>query len=538
MDGNGDGIGDLKGILSKLDYLKWLGVEVVWLSPIYKSPNDDMGYDISDYRSLNPELGTMADFDQLLSGLHQRGMRLIMDLVVNHTSDEHEWFRRSRETRDNAYRDYYIWRAKPNNWSSFFGGPAWTLDERTGEYYLHLFSTKQPDLNWDNPRVRTEIYEMMRWWLDKGVDGFRMDVIGCISKVPGLPDAPGKGELEWGGPFFLNGPHVHEYLQDMQAEVLSHYDVMTVGETLSVTPEQALEYTGFTRGELSMVFQFELMGIDAGTDGKWDLKDWKVSEFKRISSRWQTELYGHGWNTLYLSNHDQPRQVSRFGDDGKYRVESAKMLATLLHTLQGTPFIYQGEEIGMTNVCFDSIEDYRDIETLNWYKEQIAKGERSVAEIMRSIHAKGRDNARTPMQWTGAPNGGFSIRPPWLPVNPNYRTVNVEKQRADAHSVLNYYRALIRLRKENLVLVYGDYTVLNPEDETTYAFVRRLDDLWVLTVLNFTPDQQTFVAAPGQLPASLRLVLSNYPGGERTVEKPFHLRPYEARVYLTVAERR
>ncbi|WP_240986354.1 glycoside hydrolase family 13 protein [Acididesulfobacillus acetoxydans] len=535
MDSNGDGIGDLKGILAKLDYLKWLGVDVVWFSPIYESPNNDMGYDISDYRSIMAQFGTMADFDRLLSGLHQREMRLVMDLVVNHTSDEHEWFRQARAAKDNPYRDYYIWRQKPNNWSSFFGGSAWELDEKTNEYYLHLFSAKQPDLNWDNPRVRAEIHDLMRWWLDKGVDGFRMDVIGCISKTPGLPDAPEGGKLAWGGAFFLNGPRVHEYLREMNAEVLSHYDVMTVGETLSVTPKEALEYTGFNRAELNMVFQFELMDIDSGPGGKWDVRDWQVSEFKRICSRWQRELYGRGWNSLYLNNHDQPRMVSRFGQDGKYRVESAKMLATLLHTLQGTPFIYQGEEIGMTNVCFERIEDYRDIETINWYKEQMAQGERPVKEIMRSICAKSRDNARTPMQWSEAAHGGFTTGIPWLRVNPNYRTLNVEQERADADSVLNYYRRLIRFRRENPVVVYGDYTLLEPEDETVYAFTRRLGEVCLLTVLNFTAGEQTFASPSGLLPDNLRLVLCNYAGGETSVGPTLHLRPYEARVYLTAA---
>ncbi|WP_067621733.1 glycoside hydrolase family 13 protein [Alicyclobacillus acidiphilus] len=532
MDGNGDGIGDLKGIIGKLDYLRWLGVDVIWLCPIYKSPNDDMGYDISDYRAIMDEFGTMDDFEQMLVGIHERGMKLVMDLVVNHTSDEHEWFVQSRASRDNPYRDYYIWRDRPNNWASFFGGSAWELDGRTGQYYLHLFSRKQPDLNWENPKVRSEIYDMMRWWLDKGVDGFRMDVINCISKVPGLPDAPGEGGLAWGGAFFLNGPRVHEYLKEMHTEVLSRYDVMTVGETLSVTPEQALEYVGFDRAELNMVFQFEMMDIDAGPGGKWDLKSWKLSEFKRIFSRWQTALAGSGWNSLYLNNHDQPRLVSRFGNDGRYRIESAKMLATLLHTLQGTPFVYQGEEIGMTNVHFDSIDQYRDIETINWYNEQVAKGERSVDEIVKSIHAKGRDNSRTPMQWSSAHNAGFSDGLPWLQVNENYREINVEQQLADPDSVLHYYRRLIQLRKRHPVMVYGNYDLLYPADEKIYAFVRELGNAALLTVLNFTDEQQVFLCPEHLCPKGFELVLSNYEVGDANLPTRLSLRPYEARVFI------
>lgn len=536
MDSNGDGIGDLKGILSKLDYLKWLGVDVVWLSPIYKSPNDDMGYDISDYQSIMDEFGTMDDFDQVLSGLHQRGIKLVMDLVVNHTSDEHEWFLQSRSSKDNPYRDYYIWRKKPNNWLSFFSGSVWELDKGTNEYYLHLFSAKQPDLNWENSNVRNEIYEMMRWWLDKGVDGFRMDVINCISKDPALPDAPGEGELVWGGSFFFNGPRVHEYLQEMNAEVLSKYDTMTVGETLDVTPEQALDYVGLDRSELNMVFQFEMMDIDAQMGDKWDLRKWKLSEFKQIFSRWQTALYNRGWNSLYLNNHDQPRLVSRFGNDGAYRVQSAKMLATLLHTLQGTPFVYQGEEIGMTNVQFEGIEDYRDIETINWYNEQMVKGDKSADEIMKSIYAKGRDNARTPMQWSEAQHGGFSSGVPWLQVNPNYREINVDSQISDDDSVLHYYRALMKLRKENPVIIYGDYTLLNPEDEVIYAFRRQLGKTRLLTILNFTSEEQTYVAEANDVSGELKLSLCNYVCKEKTLHLPLHLRPYEARVYLAVAE--
>jgi oligo-1,6-glucosidase len=457
---------------------------------------------------------------------------------VNHTSDEHSWFVESRSDKDNRYRDYYIWRPNvdektPNNWSSFFSGPAWQLDEHTNEYYLHLFSTKQPDLNWENPEVRKEIYDMMRWWLDKGVDGFRMDVINCISKVPSLPDAPNTApdELGWGGQYFINGPRVHDYLQEMNREVLSQYDVMTVGETLSVTPEDVLQYVGFDSGELNMVFQFELMDIDSGPGGKWDVQPWSLVEFKRIFTRWQIGLYNRGWNSLYLNNHDQPRLVSRFGNDRDYHVESAKMLATLLHTLQGTPFIYQGEEIGMTNVQFGSIDEYRDIETLNWYAGELSK-ERQPSELMQSIYAKGRDNARTPMQWTDESAAGFSSGEPWLQVNSNYPEINVQRQTDDPNSIVNYYRQLIELRKKHLVTVYGDYKLLNPSDVAIYAFQRRLGQDQLITVLNFTPEPQIFKWEAEIPMIEFELLLCNYPGNHRDDADILTLRPYEARVYL------
>lgn len=539
MDSNGDGIGDLSGITSKLNYLKWLGVDVIWLSPIYQSPNDDMGYDISDYCAIMDEFGSMADFHRLLESIHDRGMKLVLDLVVNHTSDEHEWFVQSRSAKDTPYRDYYIWRPNtdgrpPNNWRSFFGGSVWELDEATNEYFLHLFSVKQPDLNWENPEVRQKVYDMMRFWLDKGIDGFRMDVINAISKASGFPDAPSgeKGELHWGGDLFLNGPRVHEFLQEMHREVLSHYNVMTVGETLSVTPGQALQYVGFDRLELNMVFQFELMDIDSGAGGKWDIRPWRLSDLKRIMTKWQVALHGKGWNSLYLNNHDQPRLVSRFGDDGRYRMESAKMLATMLHTLQGTPFIYQGEEIGMTNVRFDDIDDYRDIETIRWYQEQVASTNRTTADIMASIYAKGRDNARTPMQWSGAKNAGFSSGEPWLHVNDNYPDINVERELGNENSVLHYYRKLIQLRKRHLVLVYGDYTLLDPDDEATYSFVRSDGDTQMLTVLNFTSDEQV-LKWPQEWPRlRTQLLLCNYDNEVVDDSSRIRLRPYEARVYL------
>jgi len=543
MDSNGDGIGDLQGIISRLDYLQWLGIDVLWLSPVYESPNTDNGYDISDYRAIMAEFGNMEDFDCLLSGLHERNMKLMMDLVVNHTSDEHEWFRMARSKKDSPYRDYYIWRPNrdgkfPNNWASFFGGSVWKLEEQTNEYYLHLFASSQPDLNWENPQVRNEIYGMMRWWLDKGVDGFRMDVINAISKTPGLPDAPYTGgeEFQWGGSLFLSGPRVHEYLQEMNERVLAHYDLMTVGETLSVTPSEALQYVGVDRGELHMLFQFELMDIDAGAGGKWDVRGWRLSEFKSIMSRWQTELYGRGWNSLYLNNHDQPRVVSRFGNDKQFWAESAKMLATMLHTLQGTPFVYQGEEIGMTNVRFEKIEDYRDIETLNWYNEQVTRLGRDSGEALEAIHFKGRDNARTPLQWNDTQNAGFTAGVPWIQVNSNYQEINVEKQRSDPHSIVNYYRRLIELRRNFPVIVYGDYTELARDDETIYAFVRHLDGSSLFTILNFSAESYTIHFTAEDIPRIPRvsaLLISNYERVDQALTSSMHLRPYEARVYMS-----
>lgn len=537
MDSNGDGIGDIRGIISKLDYLKLLGVDVIWLSPVYKSPNDDNGYDISDYRNIMDEFGTMADWEEMLEGIHKSGMKLIMDLVVNHSSDELAWFQASRSSKDSPYRDYYIWRPgregglEPNNWVSFFGGSAWQYDEATDEYYLHLFSRKQPDLNWENPALRQEIYEMMDFWLQKGIDGFRMDVINCISKTPGLPSV-GDGRLAWGGEHFMNGPRIHEFLQEMNREVLSKYDIMTVGEMPGVTVEQAKLYTAEDRRELQMVFQVEHMDVDSGPGGKWDLKPWTLRELRDVLHKWQTGLAEEGWNSLYLNNHDQPRMVSRFGDDGRYRKESAKMLATLLHTLKGTPFIYQGEELGMTNVRFESIEQYRDIETLNMYREQVHEQGRDPDAVMRSIYAKGRDNARTPMQWNDSANAGFTTGTPWIEVNRNYVSVNAEEAIADPDSVFHYYRKLIQLRKNNGIMVYGRYDLILEEHEQIYAYTRSLGGEKWLIMLNFSADEADF-----ELPDHLRhrdreVMIANY--ADVDAKQPigrFTLRPYEARVY-------
>jgi len=536
-DSNEDGIGDLKGITQKLDYLKKLGIDIIWLSPVYKSPNEDNGYDISNYQDIMDEFGTMEDMEELLVKIHKRGMKLIMDLVANHTSDEHLWFIESRSSKDSPYRDFYIWKKgkngqPPNNWESYFGGSTWEYDETTNEYYLHLFSKKQPDLNWENPRVREEIYQMMNWWLDKGIDGFRMDTVNMFSKVPGLPDGKIIKGYKYGdgSPYFLNGPRIHEYLQEMNKKVLSKYDIMTVGETPGVTPEIAIKYVNKDRRELNMVFQFELMELDQQPENKWEPREWNLVELKEIFTKWCEGLKEKGWNSLYMSNHDRPRMVSRFGDDKKYRIESAKMLATLLHTLPGTPYIYQGEEIGMTNVAFDNIEDYRDIETLNFYREMTKKGF-SKEKIMEATHRISRDNARTPMQWSDSPNAGFTTGAPWIKVNPNYPEINVAKDLKDSNLIFYYYQKLIQLRKENLIIVYGDYQPILENDEHVYAYLRTIDQGRLLIILNFFADSVTF-----NLPANINykdkeVLISNYNiEGEEDL-KEILLRPYEARVY-------
>lgn len=537
MDSNGDGIGDLQGIISRLDYLKDLGIDVLWLSPIYESPNDDNGYDISNYQEIMREFGTMKDFDDLLSAVHERNMRLIMDLVVNHTSDEHQWFVESRKSKDAEYRDYYIWRpgtaeGPPNNWGSMFGGSAWAYDETTDEYYLHLFSPKQPDLNWDSPRVRKDIFDMMRWWLDKGIDGFRMDVINLISKDAQMLSAPKPegAKYAWGGQYFTDGPHVHEFLQEMYESVLSKYDIMSVGETGGVTIDQAKLYSGEERRELDMVFQFDHMALDE-TGNKWNVTPWKLSDLKQVMNRWQNELDGVAWNSLYLNNHDQPRSVSRFGNDTEYRVESAKMLATFLHLHQGTPFIYQGEEIGMTNVALEGIEEYRDLEIHNLWRDRVINGGEEPSVVMKAIHAKGRDNARTPMQWNGAQNGGFSHGEPWIKVNPNYTQINVETAQNDPNSVLNYYKKLIRLRKSHPIMVYGKYRLIENGDSKIYAFTRKLDDELWLVVCNFSNSCQSFETPMWISVSGAETILSTYDEDVEEMSTSLVLKPYEARCY-------
>ena len=534
-DANGDGIGDLRGITQKLDYLKELGVSVIWLSPVYKSPNDDNGYDISNYQDIMDEFGTLADWRELIAGMHARGIKMVMDLVVNHTSDEHRWFQESRTSKDNPYRDYYIWRPakdgrEPNNWKSFFSGSAWQFDETTGEYYLHLFSKKQPDLNWENPNVRQEVFDMMHWWLKQGVDGFRMDVINLISKRPGLPDIPpvNADRYQFNGDYYANGPRLLEFLDEMKRNVLSKYDLITVGETPFVTTQHAIDMTNEDTGALNMVFQFEHMDIDGDRS---HARAWKLTELKRVMSRWQKDLENRGWNSIYLNNHDQPRLVSRFGNDTQYRVESAKMLATFIHLQQGTPYVYQGEEIGMTNVAFDSIHDYQDIESLNLYKELVGEKGLNPNEALALIRAKGRDNARTPMQWDASRNAGFTTGTPWLKVNPNYPAINVTQALADNNSVFYYYQKLIRLRKEHPVFVYGAYDLILDDDEAIYAFTRTLETDRLLVILNFTQNAPVFALPPNIAFAGKELLISNYAVDANEDIRQFTLRPYEARVY-------
>ena len=537
-DSNGDGIGDLNGITEKLDYLKELGIDVIWLSPVYESPNDDNGYDISNYREIMKDFGTMEDYDRMLAAAHERGIKIVMDLVVNHTSDEHPWFVESRKSEENPYRDYYIWRegkdgGEPNNWGSCFGGSAWQYDENTKMYYLHLFSKKQPDLNWDNPKVRDEVFAMMDWWCRKGIDGFRMDVISMISKAPGLPDgkigANGYGDF---GPYVHNGPHVHEYLQEMNRRVLSNYDLLTVGECAGVTIEEAKKYASLAGNELSMVFQFEHMDLDGGESFKWNERKIDLVELKKTLSKWQTELYGKAWNSLYWCNHDQPRIVSRLGDDSDaYREISAKMLATCLHMMQGTPYIYQGEELGMTNAPFETLSDFRDIESINAYREFTGKGQIEEEQMMRYLRYKSRDNSRTPMQWDDTEHAGFTTGTPWIMVNPNYREINAKEQLQRADSVFRYYQRLIRLRKEHEIIPYGSYELLMPEDKRLYVYTRSLGMEKLLVVCNFSREETAFFVpeefgnAPGEL------LIQNYGGRKQLGTGELMLKPYEAFVW-------
>ncbi|MES1049193.1 oligo-1,6-glucosidase [Bacillus thuringiensis] len=536
MDSNGDGIGDLQGIISKLDYLKELGIDVIWLSPVYESPNDDNGYDISDYCKIMNEFGTMEDWDELLHEMHERNMKLMMDLVVNHTSDEHNWFIESRKSKDNKYRDYYIWRPgkegkEPNNWGAAFSGSAWQYDEMTDEYYLHLFSKKQPDLNWDNEKVRQDVYEMMKFWLEKGIDGFRMDVINFISKEEGLPAVETEEEgYVSGHKHFMNGPNIHKYLHEMNEEVLSYYDIMTVGEMPGVTTEEAKLYTGEERKELQMVFQFEHMDLDSGEGGKWDVKPCSLLTLKENLTKWQKALEHTGWNSLYWNNHDQPRVVSRFGNDGMYRIESAKMLATVLHMMKGTPYIYQGEEIGMTNVRFQSIDEYRDIETLNMYKEKVIDHGEDIEKVMESIYIKGRDNARTPMQWNDQNHAGFTKGEPWITVNPNYKEINVKQAIQDEGSIFYYYKKLIELRKNNEIVVYGSYDLILDNDPSIFAYVRTYGDEKLLVIANFTADESVFEMPKDISYSESELFIHNYDVEIGSIDN-IPLRPYEAIVF-------
>ena len=506
---------------------------MIWLSPVYRSPNDDNGYDISDYRAIMDDFGTMSDFDRLLDEAHRRGIRIVMDLVVNHTSDEHPWFVESRKSEDNPYRDFYIWRPArngrpPNNWGSCFSGSAWEYDARTDMYYLHLFSKKQPDLNWDNPEVREEVFDMMNWWLDKGADGFRMDVISLISKDPDFPDGvPGiNGYASFTEP--ANGPHVHEYLQEMRKKVLDGRDTLTVGECSGVTLEEAKKYARSDGRELNMVFQFEHMDVDADGSNKWSDKKMDLRELKKIMTKWQKGLDTVAWNSLFWENHDQPRSVSRFGDDGRYRETSAKMLATCLHMMQGTPYIYQGEELGMTNVPFCDISDFRDLDSINAYYELTGRGIFTKEQMLRFLRYKSRDNARTPFQWNSEENAGFTTGEPWIMVNPNYTEINAEEQMKRETSVFCYYQKLIRLRKQHEIIVYGSYDLLLPEDKELFVYTRALGTEKLLVICNFYGNTRCFELPEEWDSRKTKILIANY--SDAAVEKTITVRPYEALV--------
>jgi oligo-1,6-glucosidase len=531
-DSNGDGIGDLNGITGKLDYLKELGIDVIWLSPVYKSPNDDNGYDISDYQAIMDEFGTMEDFDRMLATAHEKGIKIMMDLVVNHTSDEHKWFIESRKSTDNPYRDYYIWRpakedgSLPNNWGSCFSGPAWEYDKTTDMYFLHLFSKKQPDLNWDNPAVRQDVFDMMNWWLKKGVDGFRMDVISLISKEPGLPDKePGiNGYATFN--VSANGPHVHEYLQEMRQKALNNADTITVGECSGVTLEEAKKYARSDEKELNMVFQFEHMDVDSDEKaGKWTTRKMDLRNLKKILTRWQKGLQDIAWNSLYWENHDQPRSVSRFGNDSdEYREISAKMLATCIHMMQGTPYVYQGEELGMTNCPFNTLDNFRDLESINAFHELTEQGKMTEEDMMAAIGYKGRDNARTPMQWDDSAYAGFSTANPWIMVNPNYTKINAKDQVNREDSVFKYYQKLIKLRHESELIVYGTYDLILDDDKDIYAYIRTLGDEKLIVYCNFSENTRE-VELPEEF-VNKKVLISNY--SDAKANPKITLRPYEA----------
>ena len=515
QDSNGDGIGDIKGIISRLDYLHTLGINAIWLSPVYKSPNVDNGYDISDYRDIMDEFGSIEDMDELISEAAKYDIKIIMDLVVNHTSDQHPWFIEAKKGKDNKYRDYYIWRNPvdgnvPNNLRSSFGGSAWEFDKYSGQYYLHLFSKHQPDLNWENEKVRQEVWDLMNFWLEKGVGGFRMDVIDLIGKVP-------DEEIT------SNGPKLHEYLQEMNRKTFGKYDVLTVGETWGATPDIAKLFSNPERKELSMVFQFEHICLDQqeGME-KWDLKPLQIKELKRVIAKWQTALGKKGWNSLFWNNHDLPRIVSRWGNDKQYHSESAKMLAILLHMLRGTPYIYQGEEIGMTNYPISSIEEVDDIESRNMYYERLAKGY-SKREILESIKAKGRDNARTPMQWDDTENAGFTKGTPWLHVNPNYHQINVKKNLENPNSIFYTYQQLIRVRKENPIITWGDFQLIENTEEEVFAYYRKLGNEKWLIVANFSESESVFSSED----VVKKVIMSNYKQNNINLSNK-RLKPYEA----------
>lgn len=540
-DSDGDGIGDLPGVVGKLDHLQTLGVDVVWLCPIYRSPQDDNGYDVSDYRDVDPIFGTLADLDRLIAGLHARGMKLVMDLVVNHTSDEHPWFAESRSSLHNPKRDWYWWRppragreggsvgAEPNNWGSAFSGPAWEHDPATGEYYLHLFSPKQPELNWENAEVRSAVHEMMNWWLDRGVDGFRMDVVNYLSKDVALPDGPavpGKKYAD-GSPHYVSGPRIHEFLQEMHHNVFAERtkDLLVIGEMPGVSAADAILFTDPARAEVDMVYQFEHLGVDLEDGNKWRPRPLELVQLKAALGRWQEALADRGWNSLFWGSHDAARAVSRFGDDGTYRVQSAKMLAGILHLHRGTPFIYQGEELGMTNMRFADFAEHRDIEVLNHRREATMHGGCTEAEVLAAVACLNRDNARTPVQWDATQAAGFTIGLPWIGVNPNATEINAASQVNDPDSVLNFYRRLIELRHHDPVVSHGDFTMLMPEHQQIYAFRRELDRDELLVIGNFSAHEQLVDGCDPDWAAAVQ-ILGNYP--ERAT---LDLRPWELKVF-------
>lgn len=535
-DSNGDGIGDLRGIIEKLDYLKDLGIDVIWLCPVYKSPNDDNGYDISDYQDIMDEFGTMDDFDELLEEVHKRGMKLIMDLVPNHTSDEHPWFIESRSSKDNPKRDWYIWRdgkdngEPPNNWKSIFEGSVWEYDEKTGQYYFHLFSKKQPDLNWENEEVRDALKEMVCWWLDKGIDGFRIDAISHIKKEPGFPDLPNPNNEKYvdAMKYTRNVKGIEKWLDDFAKDTFKKYDIMTVGEANGVTVEDADKWVGEENGFMNMIFQFEHLGLwDKDTRGPVD-----VVRLKKILTKWQKGLEGKGWNALFLENHDQPRSVSVLGDDKNYWKESAKMLGALYFLMQGTPYVYQGQEIGMTNVKFPNIEDYDDISMRNYYEAEREKG-RPHEEIMRVVWRNARDNTRTPMHWNNEKNGGFTTGDKtWLGMNPNYETINVEAQQKDPNSILNFYKKMIQVRKDHELFVYGTYDLLLPEHPRLFIYTRTLEDQKAVVICNFSKEKVTFINDGELRFTKSKLLLNNYPDATDELPTYLILQPYETRVYL------
>lgn len=532
MDSNGDGIGDIQGIIEKLDYLAYLGIDIIWVSPFYKSPNDDNGYDISDYKAIMDDFGTMEDFDELLKEAHKRNIKLIADLVINHTSDEHPWFIESKSSIDSDKRDWYIWRKgknnkEPNNWESIFKGSAWQYEEESDEYYLHLFSKKQPDLNWENEEVREALYEMVNWWLDKGIDGFRIDAISHIKKDEGLLDMPNPDNLEYVPSFdkHSNRPGIQDFLKELKINTFDKYDIMTVGEAAGVDADEAEVWVGEDDGKFNMIFQFENM--DLWNDNPGRNVDW--IEYKRVISKWQNKLHNKGWNALYIENHDTPRVVSTLGNDKEYIYESSTSLALMYFMMEGTPFIYQGQELGMTNAKFNNIEEYNDVRAKSVYEDKIKNG-RTIDEALRELNAYSRDNTRTPMQWDSSKNGGFTVGNSWLKVNENYEDINVEKQLKDSNSVLNFYKNIIKIRKENECLIYGSYNLILEEDKNIFAYERILDDKKFLIITNLSNYDNTYSYNKLNLRFS-NLVISNYKVKEHKDINSMILKPWEARMY-------